>query len=427
MEISTRSVGNALVVALEGQLDAYWAGETERELWSQLDQGYHWLVIDLAALTYLSSGGLRSLLRVHRRLADLGGKLALAAPQPYVRNVLDISGLTHAISIYDTVPEALAAVAGGQPVADIGWAGAHEHQTAYGRYRVLAGAGGMGGLRVVGSVDDLLYSRATPDLLTSLTLAEVGYGLAVGATAESAAAAVERLGELLALPGAIFWLPGDGRQTPDFLTGDLSGARLPVYWLNGLLLQGPPQFYVRCAAMDVEAGIALADLAHDLLGVAAQQVQGAAPQAIGIALRGDLAAMWGVGLKRAPCAGRAPANGREISHRENIADWLHFPTEATFPGHAILGAGVIAAATSVGHPVAGCEWASIFGAPERLERPALRMHLHAAAFRPVPDLGGTSTLDEESRHVATQGELVGVAHLLPNTRLRSALLGVWTF
>jgi anti-anti-sigma factor len=420
MEISTRRAGSVLVVALQGELDAYWAGETERELWGQMDRGYHCLALDLSGLRYLSTGGLRALLRGHQRLSELHGKLALAAPQPYVRDVLTVSGLAQALTIYDTLQEALDALKADAAEAGDGWAGAVAYTAAHGAYELLRCTEGRGVLEVAGEPADLLYSRATAERLTSPPLAELGYGLAIGAPAESAAAAVERLGEMLTLPGSVFWVPGDERQAADYLTADRGGARVAAYVLNGIWLQGRPQFYGRFIAADGERGATLDDWARGLLDWAAQAPAGGA-RAVGVALRAELAEMWGVALKRAPVAGRAPANGQEISHRENIADWLHFPTEPAFANYTLLAAGVAAANT--GRPLGGRGWEAVFGGAEG--GAAYRLHLHGAAFRPVPELGGAAILEEEIGHVAGQGELTAVAHLLPTTRVRSALFGVW--
>lgn len=53
--------------------------EAERDLWACLEQGHYRLVLDLSGLTYLSSAGLRVLLRFHQRITSLGGELILAA------------------------------------------------------------------------------------------------------------------------------------------------------------------------------------------------------------------------------------------------------------------------------------------------------------------------------------------------------------
>jgi anti-anti-sigma factor len=110
MEVRTRQEGEVLVVGLEGELDAYWAGETRDALWSHLERGQYRIVLDLSGLTYLSSAGLRILLQLQQRISSLRGALGLAAPQPFVREVLDASGFARALRLFGTVAEATAAV-----------------------------------------------------------------------------------------------------------------------------------------------------------------------------------------------------------------------------------------------------------------------------------------------------------------------------
>ena len=411
MEIHTQQTDGILVVALEGELDAYWAEEAERDLWACLEQGHYRLVLDLSGLTYLSSAGLRVLLRLHQRITSLGGELILAAPQPFVREVLATSGFDRTFPVFRAVDQALAAAAPEEAAEENIWTTAEAHTTSVGTFHFLPGEPGPARLRVIGQADDFLYSRATLERLTTLNLDELGYTLGVGALGELGPIVLDRLGELLSLPGAIYWLPGDGRQVPDFLIADRSQIRnpipniqyprLPVHLLYGLSLEGPHQFYGRFTADDQEDGVFLNDLAQALLDWAATQKEYVG--AVGLALRADVAGLWGVGLKRSPRAERAPANGQKINHRENIKDWLHFPTEPAYANHTLLAVGMLKAG----------------------EQKSTSTHLHGAIFHFVPELGGDQPLEAELAQVVQQGELVSVAHLLPNTRLRQALLGLW--
>ena len=417
MEIHTQQVDGILVAALEGELDAYWAEEAERELWACLEQGHYRLVLDLDRLTYLSSAGLRVLLRFHQRIVSLGGELTLAAPQPFVREVLETSGFDRTLTVYETMDQALAAAAPSAVIADI-WATAEAHTTPVGAFRFLPGEPGTAHLRVIGQADDFLYSRATLERLTTLDLSELGYALGVGAIGEPGPMVLERLGESVSVPGAIYWLPGDSRQVPDYLIADRSPIqnpilntqypKLPVHLLYALSLEGPYQFYGRFAA-DQEDGASLDDVTRELLNWAEQK--GASSQAVGLALRADVASLWGVGLKRPPRVENAPANGQKINHRENIKDWLHFPTEPAFANHTLLAVGVLG---EQGNKRAGAQGSTA-------------AHIHGATFRFVPELGGEQRLEDELAQVMQQGELVSVAHLLPNTRLRKALFGLWIF
>lgn len=421
LEIHTKQMGEVLVVALEGELDAYWADETQRELWDCLERGHHRLVLDLSRLTFMSSAGLRVLLQLHKRVEALGGQVHMASLQPFVRKVLAISGVDRVLSLFDAVDQALVAASPGVTVKD-GWATAETHTTATGNFWFRPGEAGTARLRVVGQADDFLYSRASLERLTALSLDDLGYTLGVGALGETGPAVLDRLGELVTVPGAVYWLPGDGRQLPDFLVTVEGKAQLPVHLLYGLILEGRPQVYGRFIASDPQDGAALGDLIRDLLAWTSGQKEQA--EVIGLALRAEVAGLWGVGLKRSPQIERAPADGRRISHRENIKDWLHFPTEPTCANHTMLAVGVLAKRTS---RLPADLLQAAFGTPEpgTDTSPGSEAHLHGAVFRSVPELGGQNGLEAELAHVVQQGELVSVVHLLPSTRLRKALFELW--
>lgn len=67
------------------------------------------LVIDLSQTVSLTSIGIRALVVIHKMLAtDRGKHVKVAAPMPYLREMLDVSGVTQYIEIYDSVDEAVA-------------------------------------------------------------------------------------------------------------------------------------------------------------------------------------------------------------------------------------------------------------------------------------------------------------------------------
>jgi anti-sigma B factor antagonist len=68
------------------------------------------LVVDLAGLTFMASMGLRTLVMAARSLADLGGRMTLANPQPNVEKVLETSGIGELLGVHPTVESAIAAL-----------------------------------------------------------------------------------------------------------------------------------------------------------------------------------------------------------------------------------------------------------------------------------------------------------------------------
>ena len=67
------------------------------------------IVMDLGQTVSLTSIGIRAIVIIHKMLSSDGGKhLKIANPMPYIREMLDISGVTQYIEVYDTVEEAVA-------------------------------------------------------------------------------------------------------------------------------------------------------------------------------------------------------------------------------------------------------------------------------------------------------------------------------
>ena len=83
--------------------------ELEQAARDEYDKGMRNLVIDLSRTPSLTSIGVRALIIIHKMLAEDQGKhLKLANPIPPIRDMLDISGVTEYLEIYDSVDEAVA-------------------------------------------------------------------------------------------------------------------------------------------------------------------------------------------------------------------------------------------------------------------------------------------------------------------------------
>jgi len=83
--------------------------ELEEAAKEAYDNGTRDLVMDLGQTVSLTSIGIRAIVIIHKMLSADGKKhLKIANPASYIREMLDISGVTQYIEIYDTVDEAVA-------------------------------------------------------------------------------------------------------------------------------------------------------------------------------------------------------------------------------------------------------------------------------------------------------------------------------
>ena len=110
MEIRTRKEKNAIVVSIKGRMDAVSSSDFEKQLSALMAEGEKDFIIDFGELDYISSAGLRSILTTLKDLKGKNGRLLPCSLKDLVKDVFDISGLSHVIQIYETVDSALSQI-----------------------------------------------------------------------------------------------------------------------------------------------------------------------------------------------------------------------------------------------------------------------------------------------------------------------------
>ena len=112
MEITVRDEGHATLVRMSGELDAVTSPRLSEELDRLLADGRRRLVLDLEEVTLIDSSGLSALVRLLKQVRAQAGRLALAALQPSVRRVFDLTRLALSFDLYDDVAAALRGAGG---------------------------------------------------------------------------------------------------------------------------------------------------------------------------------------------------------------------------------------------------------------------------------------------------------------------------
>jgi anti-anti-sigma factor len=84
---------HAYEVTISGEVDIVAAAEIDRELDALVAAGATFIVLDLGAVTFLDSSGIRSVVRAARVVGDSGGRLTCSGLSGAATRVLEISGL----------------------------------------------------------------------------------------------------------------------------------------------------------------------------------------------------------------------------------------------------------------------------------------------------------------------------------------------
>ena len=108
MEIQERQVDHITVISLKGSIDAMTAPKITEFIQGQVSKGNIKLVADFSDVDYTSSAGLRVLLGAIKETRAQGGDLRLTGVQLDVLKVLNLSGFTNILKMFDNADAAVA-------------------------------------------------------------------------------------------------------------------------------------------------------------------------------------------------------------------------------------------------------------------------------------------------------------------------------
>lgn len=105
LDIDVSEAGGVRVVRLEGELDMAGVDRFERGLAIDRPPERATFVIDLRALDFIDSSGLRALIMAEQRVRDRGGRLIVIRGTDRVNEVLEMTGVAKRIEFVDEAPE----------------------------------------------------------------------------------------------------------------------------------------------------------------------------------------------------------------------------------------------------------------------------------------------------------------------------------
>lgn len=99
MKVEISQTDNQVMVVLEGRLDTVTSSEFEKTVSPYFTTPAIELVLDCAAMEYISSAGLRVVLMAHKSITAKGGKFIIRNLNNEVRSVFDMTGFSRILTI----------------------------------------------------------------------------------------------------------------------------------------------------------------------------------------------------------------------------------------------------------------------------------------------------------------------------------------
>jgi anti-anti-sigma factor len=420
VKIDAQRSKGVVLARLQGRLDAYGAEEVGKYLPTASPPEGGALVLDLSGVEYLSSAGLRVILATYKQLTRTGGTLALAGLQPYCRSVLDITGFAQTFPLFETAGEAVSfceqACFRPEPQEeslqlDCGW------------LTIKPGSPAAGAIEVLGDVRDVLHARITPAHLCSKRFSETEYSIGLGGLGDRLEDYFPLMGEMITVGGTMVWLPTDGHDTPDFLIPKKDTGQVTLRTAFNVVIAGGFNELMQFESAAAE-GTPI-DVLYRALFTLSRQRRADFRGVIGLAMRAQMDAVWGAGIKRSPIQDYAPANHELITHPSNVHQWFDLDVAPRHGGATGLICGVGADLTADLSTYGQEELNSVFYLnPGQAQNAREQLHNHGVLFGPLPLPERATSLEAEIKRVVDEGDFMDMRHLLDRTTIRHALLGV---
>ena len=107
MEVFQENNKGVRIFNVKGSLDSNTSGEFENQIVEALEQGSRKLIFNLENMDYISSAGIRVMLKTAKDLKRMEGSLVLCSLQDYVQEVFDIAGFDGYLNIEPNIDAAM--------------------------------------------------------------------------------------------------------------------------------------------------------------------------------------------------------------------------------------------------------------------------------------------------------------------------------
>jgi len=386
-------------VNVKGRIDAMTSPEIQQLINDLILDGERTLVVNLEAVNYVSSAGLRVFLGAHKQLKKVGGEMILYRVSGPVASVLKVGGLIEFFRVASSRDEIGSTLGEDSISPSIVTKETDGLSIQYMERRAEAGV-----LSVVGSQEPLLRAEYTQKDVASVKPMELQFGAGLATLGKQYEEYKNLFGESVIIDGNFFFYPAVKRSAVDFMLRAEQEPELEYRFLHGFTFQGSYKYVV--AFESSGRFIELNRLINIMFEISSANI-------MGLVFLAESKGLWGMHLKKVPLLENKPLNGKEIFDESNFAEWMNFPVEPGDINNMIVGVGMAFRDRAV-------EEAQLVG----LVSKGSNFHIHGCVFSREPLNKQIDQFDAELKRVINELEVYKVQHLLGQTCFSSGMIGI---
>jgi len=204
LKIESIKSANKVVLALDGRIDAYWSTVLDEAIKDEIRSGNYLVSLDFSKVDYISSAGIRILVKYYKELKAIDGDFSLINLTQAIKSVIELVGMDMLIGKTVTTGQD-ASVKHDETVKF--------DDTVYTVKNLVAD--NSCSIELCGNPESF-YKNPTTNGLIKRQLDQTWFGLGMGAISPDPEDAKQRLGEFIALGEAVAYLPTDSSNAPDY-------------------------------------------------------------------------------------------------------------------------------------------------------------------------------------------------------------------
>lgn len=380
MELIAIKKGKILYVQAVGRLDASWSDYFTDTFLGYIRNGDHQLVINAAEIHFLSSAGIRSLVRIHKELMKLNGRLQITNANEFVISTLQMTGfgMWLTTSVIQVDDESL------QEIDDAVKLPENCYALPVTKTMTLKK-----------NENWFPWKKVDPEHITHLHFPSGTFGLGIGSPVSTEAFENLLFGDYLAVCGNLVYQRPEEKSKPDYLL-KLENFVPDLYAIQSWYAEGEMSHLLRFTPNEDGTPVTLSGLVKQTFSVIS------ASQIVFVVLA-EIDGLVGAHLIQSP----TKIEESEPPTGLKMRDWLSFSGERIHAKEQALVVGIASNSFNINDSTSNQSPSSMSG---------LSLHAHAAVFPYQPLQNGQINLEEQVQKFLNGPPPKALLHLIEDNR-----------
>lgn len=386
LNIVSKPQDGYILLKIDGRIDGYWSKHLDDYFDDFLRKGNHRAALDLTKVHYISSLGIRILIKYAKLYKQVDGSFGIIASSQSVIDLLSMVGLNQVLSwqSYEVPPSGKLA---SKSVESDGFVFEITH---------LKGKQPMS-CNLTGNPEKLSSVGFSKEDCKTIAFGRNRYGLGLGAIGLNFEDCTSRFGDFVALGDAVVYSPAGKANNPDYMlkTGSLIPSMEILY---GMTFEGEFDHEINFASNEEDKNIKFSQLIQRIFEFTGFET-------LMMVMLAETSGLVGLSINNSPIS--VPGGAMNLFNFPEVRDNINFTTEPDYQKMMTITVG-IASKSDEGD-------LSLFTRQLAKDSTA-RQHFHTAIFAYHPFKKNNIDLDETVSTLFEQDKIRAVLHLINDTR-----------